>query len=84
MLAWSRAGLEAAGPPAAVHLQQVGGELTHLTVPDIAGQPHVGAAQIRAAAPEVVLLPDKPYLFTAGDGPEEFPPSASCSSRAGC
>ena len=31
------------------------------------------AEQIRAAAPDVVLLPDEPYPFTAGDGPEEFP-----------
>ena len=35
--------------------------------------PHVGAEQIRAAAPDLVLLPDEPYPFTAGDGPEEFP-----------
>ena len=35
--------------------------------------PHVGAEQIRAAAPGLVLLPDEPYPFTAGDGPEEFP-----------
>jgi len=35
--------------------------------------PRVEVAQIRAAAPDVVLLPDEPYPFTAGDGPEEFP-----------
>ena len=35
--------------------------------------PHVEAAQIRAAAPDLVLLPDEPYPFSAGDGPEEFP-----------
>ena len=35
--------------------------------------PHVEAAAIRAAAPDVVLLPDEPYPFTAADGPEEFP-----------
>jgi ABC-type Fe3+-hydroxamate transport system substrate-binding protein len=35
--------------------------------------PHVEAGQIRAAAPDLVLLPDEPYPFTAGDGPEEFP-----------
>ena len=28
--------------------------------------------EIRAAAPDVVLLPDEPYPFTAEDGPEEF------------
>jgi ABC-type Fe3+-hydroxamate transport system substrate-binding protein len=35
--------------------------------------PHVEAEQIRAAAPDLVLLPDEPYRFTADDGPEEFP-----------
>ena len=37
------------------------------------GYPRVEAAAIRAAAPDVVLLPDEPYPFTAADGPEEFP-----------
>jgi hypothetical protein len=46
--------------------------------------PRVEAGQIRAAAPEVVLLPDEPYPFTAEDGPGDSPPSASCSSRVGC
>jgi ABC-type Fe3+-hydroxamate transport system substrate-binding protein len=35
--------------------------------------PHVAAGQIRAAAPDLVLLPDEPYRFTPEDGPEEFP-----------
>ena len=35
--------------------------------------PHVEAGQIRTAAPDLVLLPDEPYPFTAADGPEEFP-----------
>jgi ABC-type Fe3+-hydroxamate transport system substrate-binding protein len=35
--------------------------------------PHVEAEQIRAAAPDLVLLPDEPYPFTSDDGPEEFP-----------
>ena len=35
--------------------------------------PRVEAGQIRAAAPDLVLLPDEPYPFTADDGPEEFP-----------
>jgi ABC-type Fe3+-hydroxamate transport system substrate-binding protein len=35
--------------------------------------PRLTAGDIRAAAPDVVLLPDEPYPFTAGDGPEEFP-----------
>jgi hypothetical protein len=34
--------------------------------------PHVEAERIRAAAPDLVLLPDEPYPFTAADGPEEF------------
>ena len=34
--------------------------------------PHVAAEQIRAARPDLVLLPDEPYPFTAADGPEEF------------
>ena len=46
--------------------------------------PRLEAGDIRAAAPDVVLLPDEPYPFTAGDGPEESPPSAWCSFRAGC
>jgi ABC-type Fe3+-hydroxamate transport system substrate-binding protein len=35
--------------------------------------PHVEAGQIRAAAPDLVLLPDEPYPFGPDDGPEEFP-----------
>jgi ABC-type Fe3+-hydroxamate transport system substrate-binding protein len=35
--------------------------------------PHVEPGAIRAAAPDLVLLPDEPYRFTAADGPEEFP-----------
>ena len=35
--------------------------------------PHVEVEKIRAAAPDLVLLPDEPYPFTAADGPEEFP-----------
>jgi len=35
--------------------------------------PHVEAEQIRAAAPDLVMLPDEPYRFTPDDGPEEFP-----------
>jgi ABC-type Fe3+-hydroxamate transport system substrate-binding protein len=29
--------------------------------------------EIRARAPELVVLPDEPYAFHAGDGPEAFP-----------
>jgi hypothetical protein len=28
--------------------------------------------ELRAAAPDVVVLPDEPYRFTADDGPEAF------------
>ncbi|MEX5719889.1 helical backbone metal receptor [Geodermatophilus maliterrae] len=35
--------------------------------------PHVSVDDVLAAAPDVVLLPDEPYLFTADDGPEAFP-----------
>ncbi len=34
--------------------------------------PKVEAADIAAAGPDVVVLPDEPYLFTADDGPEAF------------
>lgn len=35
--------------------------------------PAVGLDQIVGAAPELVLLPDEPYRFSATDGPEAFP-----------
>jgi ABC-type Fe3+-hydroxamate transport system substrate-binding protein len=35
--------------------------------------PKVGVADIAAARPDVVVLPDEPYVFTADDGPEAFP-----------
>ncbi|MGY1698354.1 helical backbone metal receptor [Geodermatophilus sp. SYSU D00766] len=35
--------------------------------------PHVAVDDVLAAAPDVVLLPDEPYPFTADDGPEAFP-----------
>jgi ABC-type hemin transport system substrate-binding protein len=34
--------------------------------------PHVTVEDIEAAGPDVVLLPDEPYVFTASDGPEAF------------
>ncbi|MFK0171315.1 helical backbone metal receptor [Streptomyces sp. NPDC090306] len=36
--------------------------------------PRVTAEELRAAAPDVVVLPDEPYRFTADDGPEAFAP----------
>ncbi|MGY1714646.1 helical backbone metal receptor [Geodermatophilus sp. SYSU D01106] len=35
--------------------------------------PHVSVDDVLAARPDVVLLPDEPYVFTADDGPEAFP-----------
>jgi ABC-type Fe3+-hydroxamate transport system substrate-binding protein len=35
--------------------------------------PHVSVDAVLAARPDVVLLPDEPYVFTADDGPEAFP-----------
>lgn len=34
--------------------------------------PHTTVEAIEAAAPDVVLLPDEPYVFTTADGPEAF------------
>jgi hypothetical protein len=34
--------------------------------------PHVSVEAVRAG-PDVVVLPDEPYVFTADDGPEAFP-----------
>ena len=34
--------------------------------------PHVEVAAIEAAAPDLVLLPDEPYVFGPHDGPEAF------------
>ncbi|MGY1633531.1 helical backbone metal receptor [Geodermatophilus sp. SYSU D01186] len=35
--------------------------------------PRVEVEEITAAAPDVVVLPDEPYVFTPDDGPEAFP-----------
>ena len=37
--------------------------------------PHVDLADIHDRRPDLVVLPDEPYAFTAGDGPEAFPDS---------
>lgn len=34
--------------------------------------PHVSVEQILAARPDLIVLPDEPYVFTADDGPEAF------------
>jgi hypothetical protein len=45
--------------------------------------PKVQLAALRAARPELVVLPDEPYAFSASDGPEAFPgvPAALVSGR---
>ncbi len=35
--------------------------------------PRVPLGELRAARPDLVVLPDEPYRFTADDGPEAFP-----------
>jgi ABC-type Fe3+-hydroxamate transport system substrate-binding protein len=35
--------------------------------------PKIGIAEIRASGADLVVLPDEPYAFSAGDGPEAFP-----------
>ncbi|MEU5880779.1 helical backbone metal receptor [Spirillospora sp. NPDC047279] len=35
--------------------------------------PKIPLAELVAARPDLVVLPDEPYRFTAGDGPEAFP-----------
>ncbi|SOD87826.1 helical backbone metal receptor [Streptomyces sp. Ag109_G2-15] len=44
--------------------------------------PRVPLDELRAAAPDVVVLPDEPYRFTAEDGPEAFP-GLSCALVSG-
>ncbi len=45
--------------------------------------PRIPLEELRTAAPDVVVLPDEPYRFTADDGPEAFPalPCALVSGR---
>lgn len=45
--------------------------------------PRIPVDDLNAAAPDVVVLPDEPYRFTADDGPEAFPglPCALVSGR---
>ena len=54
-----------------------GDVLTRLGLDNVFGTgpgryPRVEVGEIRAAAPDMVLLPDEPYPFSAGDGPEDF------------
>lgn len=45
--------------------------------------PRVPLDELRAVAPDLVVLPDEPYRFTADDGPEAFPgvPAALVDGR---
>ncbi|MDX6364384.1 helical backbone metal receptor [Streptomyces sp. NPDC058274] len=45
--------------------------------------PRIPVEELRDAAPDLVVLPDEPYRFTADDGPEAFPgtPCALVSGR---
>lgn len=40
---------------------------------DVPRYPRVELDEIRSRGADLVLLPDEPYRFTAGDGPESFP-----------
>ncbi|MFF3332023.1 helical backbone metal receptor [Streptomyces sp. NPDC002888] len=44
--------------------------------------PRIPPAALRAAAPDLVVLPDEPYRFTGDDGPEAFP-GLSCALVSG-
>ncbi|WP_037670581.1 helical backbone metal receptor [Streptomyces griseus] len=44
--------------------------------------PRVPLEELRAGAPDLVVLPDEPYRFTADDGPEAFP-GLSCALVSG-
>ena len=35
--------------------------------------PHINLDDLAAREPELIVLPDEPYAFSAGDGPEMFP-----------
>ncbi|MER6632023.1 helical backbone metal receptor [Streptomyces sp. NPDC000987] len=62
-------------------LSRLGVDHLYATHPD--RYPRVPVGELRAAAPDVVVLPDEPYRFTADDGPEAFPgqPCALVSGR---
>ncbi|MFI8188949.1 helical backbone metal receptor [Streptomyces sp. NPDC085946] len=52
-------------------LARLGVDHVHAAHPE--RYPRVPLEELRAAAPDVVVLPDEPYRFTADDGPEAFP-----------
>ncbi|MEV0172398.1 helical backbone metal receptor [Streptomyces sp. NPDC050803] len=62
-------------------LARLGVDHVHAAHPD--RYPRIPLEDLRAAAPDVVVLPDEPYRFTPDDGPEAFPglPCALVSGR---
>lgn len=56
-------------------LTQLG--LDHLYAEHPNRYPHVDLDALRAKRPDLVVLPDEPYVFTADDGPEVFAPGQS-------
>ncbi|MFI6373136.1 helical backbone metal receptor [Streptomyces sp. NPDC050546] len=62
-------------------LARLGVDHVHAAHPE--RYPRIPLEELRAAAPDVVILPDEPYRFTADDGPEAFPglPCALVSGR---
>jgi ABC-type Fe3+-hydroxamate transport system substrate-binding protein len=55
-----------------------GDVLAHLGVANVLADhadryPRLAIEDLRALSPDLVVLPDEPYRFTADDGPEEFP-----------
>ncbi|MFG2008640.1 helical backbone metal receptor [Micromonospora sp. NPDC048868] len=57
--------------------------VTNAYADDVERYPRPGLDALRARAPQLVVLPDEPYRFTADDGPEAFPgvPCALLSGR---
>ncbi|WP_434739948.1 helical backbone metal receptor [Micromonospora sp. SH-82] len=57
--------------------------VTNLYAADPDRYPRPDLADLRGRRPDLVVLPDEPYLFTADDGPEAFPgvPCALVSGR---
>jgi hypothetical protein len=61
-------------------LARLGVRHVHAGHPD--RYPRIPLEELRAAAPDLVVLPDEPYRFTADDGPEAFP-GLSCALVSG-
>jgi len=58
--------------------------LTHLHATSPGRYPQHDLADLLATGPDLVILPDEPYVFTPTDGPEAFPgiPAALVSGRS--